>query len=97
MSNFLTFVTTEENSLTAYTLAMAQKFNSKKFAKAILDKRTREGLTFRAIQKSTKDRITGGTLCRLEAETQLPNAETLADVCNWLGLPVQTFYDNSKL
>lgn len=76
---------------------MAQKFNSKKLARAILSKRTKEGLTFRAIQKMTKEKVIGATLCRIEAETQLPNAETLADICNWLGLDVQNFYDTSKL
>lgn len=76
---------------------MAQKFNSKKLARAILAKRNKEGLTFRAIQISTKGKVIGATLCRIEAETQLPNAETLADICNWLDLPVQTFYETSKL
>lgn len=76
---------------------MNQKFNLPKLARAILKKRTDENLTFRTIQQQTKGKLIGATLCRIEAQTQVPNAETLAYICNWLDRSVAEFYDTSKL
>jgi hypothetical protein len=68
------------------------KFDSKLFAKDILKKRTTDGLTFRAIHAATKGKLSISTLQRIEAGTQVPTAETLADVCNWLKIPVQNYF-----
>lgn len=73
---------------------MAQnKFNSAKLAKDIIAKRTKEGLTQRGVAEATKQRITQSTLYRLEVpNSHIPSAVVLADICNWLGVPVQNYF-----
>jgi len=71
---------------------MQHKFKSALLAKDILAKRNKENLSFRQIEKTTKGRLTVSTLQRLEDNTQEPKASTVADVCNWLGKPVATYF-----
>ena len=70
-----------------------QKFNAKKLAKAILDKRIKDDLSFKAITKNTKGALHYATLQRVEGEVAMPSAAILGDICNWLELPVSTFYN----
>jgi len=70
------------------------KFDLKKLSKDVLQKRTDKDLSFRSIEKETKKRLSITTLQRIEAGTQIPRADTLADVCSWLGKPVQNYFSN---
>jgi len=69
-----------------------QKFNPKKLAAAILKKRTAENLDFRKIEAMTNGRVNRSTLYRVEACISSPSPDMLADICNWLGQDVQTFF-----
>jgi hypothetical protein len=69
-----------------------QKFNLSKLAKAILDKRTKDNLTFRGIAKTTKNALPHSTLHRIEDQAAVPSATVLGAICNWLGQPVSNFF-----
>jgi transcriptional regulator with XRE-family HTH domain len=65
-------------------------FNLKKMAKDILAKRNKEDLSFRQIE--TKTGINKAILYRIEAEKGAPSIDVLPDICNWLGVDVQTYF-----
>lgn len=67
-------------------------FNHNKLAKDILNKRTKDDLSFRAIEIATKGKLNKTTLQRIEDKTQEPKASTLADICTWLNVPVQNYF-----
>lgn len=69
-----------------------QSFNLSKLAKAILAKRVKENLNFRGIEAATKGKLPKATLHRIEAEQTSPSPAVLAEICNWLGVEVQTFF-----
>lgn len=68
------------------------KFDIKKLAKDVLEKRTKDNLTFRSIAKATKNKVTTTTLQRIEAATQVPRTDTFGIICGWLGKPVQNYF-----
>lgn len=68
------------------------RFNLKKLSKDTLSKRVADNLTFRAIATQTKGRLTPTTLQRIEAGSQMPKCDTLADVCGWLKQPVSKYF-----
>lgn len=67
-----------------------QSFKLDKLAKAILAKRTKDDLSFRAIE--TKTGISKATLQRIEAGALMPSAASLGEICTWLELPVNNFF-----
>ena len=69
------------------------KFDLKLLAKDVLAKRVKDNLTFRGIQKETKGKVMSATLQRIEAATQMPRADTLGDICQWLGKPVNHYFN----
>lgn len=68
------------------------KFQYKKLAADILAKREKDNLTFRKIEKDTRKKLSATTLQRVEAGTQVPKADTLGDICHWLGKPIQNYF-----
>lgn len=68
---------------------MALKFRAKKLSKAILDKRTKDNLSFRNIQDQSG--IDKSTLQRIEDGAAVPNVETFASICHWLNKPITEF------
>ena len=75
---------------------MKHSFNLKRLAKDILAKRIREGLSFNKIEEETKGKLTRSMMQRIEAEQVIPQADKLADICNWLAVPVQNYFLTSK-
>lgn len=71
---------------------MAQNFNLKKLAKDILAKRTKENISFRDITKQLKSKVHFSSVQRIEDATQMPSAETLGVLCDWLSKPVSEYY-----
>lgn len=67
-----------------------QKFNASKLAKAVINKRIKDNLSLRDIEKSEGISIT--TIRKVEAQTMVPGADNLAKICNWLGKNVQDFF-----
>lgn len=68
------------------------KFNAKKLADDILAKRTKEDLTFRAIEKTTRGKVSRAVLQKTEGKHTTPSVDSLVAICNWLGKSVQNYF-----
>jgi transcriptional regulator with XRE-family HTH domain len=73
---------------------MPQKFNNAALAKAIIDKRTRDNISVRAMREQTGMPIT--LIFRLEAETREPTLNEYAVLCEWLNVPLTHFFTQTK-
>jgi transcriptional regulator with XRE-family HTH domain len=71
---------------------MSPKLNTDLLASAIKSKRGKTGLRDAAIEIGG---ISPATLSRIELGN-LPDVETFIKICNWLGVPADTFIAGSK-
>lgn len=69
-----------------------KKFNYQALAKDIYNTRNKStiGSDFRTV--AAKLNISYSTLYRLEAMSVKPDIDTLATVCNWIGKPLQSYF-----
>lgn len=90
-SNDKTLVKNKPNAKKSVALlAKPLSFDLKTLAKDCIAKRETEGLSLRIIQKTNGIGFT--QLWAIESEASFPNANTLAKVIDWLGLPVEKYF-----
>lgn len=65
-------------------------FDYKSLSRDILNKRTKEGLSFRAIEKATK--IPVHIVYSMEEAKRIPSCANLALVLTWLGKTANTYF-----
>lgn len=65
-------------------------FNFEKFSRDIFAKRDKDNTSFRDIQKLTG--VSAATIYNAEAGIGSINVIALASLCNWLKVPVQTYF-----
>ena len=69
-------------------------FDSDAFSKYIKLKRLEADYSFRQLSREIE--ISAGTLCRMENKTRIPDVNTLANICEWLGMDMKLFFKNGK-
>lgn len=69
------------------------RLNTNKLAAAVLSKRTKDGLTFRDIQKQTKGALPAASLYRIEAgQGDGVSVDRFLQVCDWLKTEPNHFF-----
>jgi DNA-binding XRE family transcriptional regulator len=70
-----------------------KKFNYKLLARDIYNRRSQNTGREMFLEKAAEQAgVSKATLYRLEAEAVKPDIDTLASVCNWIGKPLQYYF-----
>lgn len=66
------------------------RFNADKLAKDLIKKREEKDFSLRDVEAETG--VSYATIYNVEAKIGTPKVSHLASLCNWLNVPVQTYF-----